>query len=72
MNWMILLLTMISILGEEGSIYKKLIGHAGPVYSVSFSHDNQYLISCSEDKTGKEHGFILITIPILSVYIYYK
>lgn len=29
-----------------------MIGHAGPVYGVSFSHDNQYLISCSEDQTG--------------------
>lgn len=37
-----------------GTKYKKLIGHAGPVYDVSFSHDNQYLISCSEDQTGKQ------------------
>lgn len=39
--------------GQPGTTYKKLIAHAGPVYGVSFSHDNQYLISCSEDQTGK-------------------
>ena len=38
---------------RHGSEYKRLVGHAGPVYGVSFSHDNKYLISCSEDKTGK-------------------
>ncbi|KAI7889043.1 WD40-repeat-containing domain protein [Mucor mucedo] len=37
--------------GLPGTQYKKMIGHAGPVYGVSFSHDNQYLISCSEDQT---------------------
>ncbi|KAL7326286.1 Transcription initiation factor TFIID subunit 5 [Mucor circinelloides] len=37
--------------GQPGTTCKKLIGHAGPVYGVSFSHDNQYLISCSEDQT---------------------
>lgn len=30
---------------------RKLIGHSGPVYGVSFSPDNKYLISGSEDKT---------------------
>ncbi|EGV65618.1 WD40 repeat-like protein [Yamadazyma tenuis ATCC 10573] len=30
---------------------RKLIGHSGPVYSTSFSPDNRYLISGSEDKT---------------------
>ncbi|KAG2731089.1 hypothetical protein G9P44_006238 [Scheffersomyces stipitis] len=30
---------------------RKLIGHSGPVYSVSFSPDNRYLLSGSEDKT---------------------
>ncbi|KAL9536899.1 hypothetical protein MBANPS3_012272 [Mucor bainieri] len=37
--------------GQPGTTHKKLIAHAGPVYGVSFSHDNQYLISCSEDQT---------------------
>ncbi|RUS15873.1 WD40-repeat-containing domain protein [Endogone sp. FLAS-F59071] len=27
--------------------------HSGPVFGVSFSHDNKYLISCSEDKTAR-------------------
>ncbi|CAO3684650.1 unnamed protein product [Rhizopus stolonifer] len=37
--------------GHSGTEYKKLIGHSGPIYGMSFSHDNKYLISCSEDKT---------------------
>ncbi|KAI8990331.1 WD40-repeat-containing domain protein [Pilobolus umbonatus] len=37
--------------GSPGSDHKKLIGHAGPIYGISFSHDNKYLISCSEDRT---------------------
>lgn len=40
---------------RHGSEYKRLIGHSGPVYGLSFSHDNKYLISCSEDKTGWYH-----------------
>ncbi|KAI9481601.1 MAG: WD40-repeat-containing domain protein [Benjaminiella poitrasii] len=36
---------------EPGTDYKKLIGHSGPVYGISFSHDNQYLVSSSEDQT---------------------
>ncbi|KAI8090980.1 WD40-repeat-containing domain protein [Gilbertella persicaria] len=38
-------------LEQEGTDYKKLIGHSGPIYGISFSHDNKYLISCSEDQT---------------------
>ncbi|RUP30964.1 WD40 associated region in TFIID subunit-domain-containing protein [Jimgerdemannia flammicorona] len=37
---------------RHGSEVKRLVGHSGPVFGVSFSHDNKYLISCSEDKTG--------------------
>ncbi|KAK9479033.1 WD40-repeat-containing domain protein [Lipomyces japonicus] len=32
---------------------KRLVGHAGPVYGVSFSSDNKYLLSCSEDRTAR-------------------
>lgn len=28
----------------------------GPVYSACSSHDNKYILSCSEDKTGKKRG----------------
>jgi transcription initiation factor TFIID subunit 5 len=30
---------------------KRLVGHSGPVFSTSFSSDNSYLLSASEDKT---------------------
>ncbi|CAG8591128.1 2797_t:CDS:2 [Acaulospora colombiana] len=36
-----------------GSDYKKLLGHSGPVLGLSFSPDNKYLISCSEDRTAR-------------------
>jgi transcription initiation factor TFIID subunit 5 len=45
---------------QPGTKYKKLIGHAGPVYGISFSHDNQYLISCSEDQTGIHIHYIYL------------
>ncbi|KAG0743474.1 hypothetical protein G6F57_006174 [Rhizopus arrhizus] len=46
----------------SGTEYKKLIGHSGPVYGLSFSHDNKYLISCSEDKTDfGPYGFYFAT-----------
>ncbi|KAF9425867.1 Transcription initiation factor TFIID subunit 5 [Podila epigama] len=38
---------------EHGTESRKLIGHAGPVFGTSFSPDNKYLISCSEDKTAR-------------------
>lgn len=30
---------------------RRLIGHSGPVYGVSFSPNNQYIVSSSEDRT---------------------
>lgn len=34
--------------------YTTLVGHSGPVYGASFSPDRNYLLTCSEDKTGKK------------------
>lgn len=36
---------------EEPSTSKRLIGHSGSIYGLSFSPDNRYLLSSSEDKT---------------------
>ena len=36
---------------SEASV--RLIGHSGPVYASSFSPDNRFMISCSEDKTAR-------------------
>lgn len=36
---------------QNNDSLRKLIGHSGPVYSISFSPDNRYMISGSEDKT---------------------
>ncbi|KAI8888811.1 WD40 repeat-like protein [Backusella circina FSU 941] len=38
---------------KKGSEYKKLIGHSGAVYGLSFSHDNQYIVTASEDRTAR-------------------
>ncbi|KAL7271590.1 Transcription initiation factor TFIID subunit 5 [Rhizina undulata] len=42
------------VFGQEQSPAPKsrrLIGHSGPVFGISFSPDNRYLLSCSEDRT---------------------
>lgn len=36
---------------DEPSTSKRLVGHAGAIYGLSFSPDNRYLLSSSEDKT---------------------
>jgi len=36
---------------NSASDSKQLLGHSGPVYSVSFSPDKSHLISSSEDGT---------------------
>jgi transcription initiation factor TFIID subunit 5 len=38
---------------KEGSMFKKLIGHSGPVFSTAFSPDSRYLISGSEDGSAR-------------------
>ncbi|CAG8526458.1 11130_t:CDS:10 [Ambispora gerdemannii] len=38
---------------KEGSEFKRLTGHSGPVFGLSFSPDRRYLVSCSEDKTAR-------------------
>lgn len=36
---------------DTSVLSRRLVGHAGPVYGLSFSPDNRYLLSSSEDKT---------------------
>lgn len=38
---------------HNGDNTRRLVGHLGPVYGLSFSPDNRYLISGSEDKTAR-------------------
>ncbi|KAI9143777.1 WD40-repeat-containing domain protein [Paraphysoderma sedebokerense] len=40
-----------SVREQHGDSCKTLVGHAGPVYGLSFTKDNRYMLSCSEDKT---------------------
>lgn len=46
---------------------RKLIGHSGPVYGLSFSPDNKYLLSSSEDKTVR-----LWSLDTYSALVSYK
>lgn len=38
---------------DSPSASKRLVGHSGSVFSTSFSPDNRYLLSASEDKTTR-------------------
>lgn len=38
---------------QNNSNSRKLIGHSGPVFGLSFSPDNRFLVSSSEDKTAR-------------------
>ncbi|KAK9242994.1 WD40-repeat-containing domain protein [Lipomyces tetrasporus] len=39
--------------GSTPSPSQRLVGHAGPIYGASFSPDNRYLLTCSEDKSAR-------------------
>lgn len=51
----------------SGVEHRTLVGHAGPVYGVSFSPDKYYIISGSEDGTGM--NLRLLNIKISDVKI---
>ncbi|KAK9240195.1 WD40-repeat-containing domain protein [Lipomyces kononenkoae] len=41
------------IKGSTPTPSKRLVGHAGPVFGASFSPDNRYLLTCSDDKSAR-------------------
>ena len=51
---------------NSGADHRTLIGHSGPVYSVSFSPDKYYLVSGSEDSTVRL--WCLLTFSCLISY----
>lgn len=52
---------------ERNESLRKLVGHAGPVYGVSFSPDNKFLILGSQDKTVR-----LWSLDTYSALVSYK
>jgi transcription initiation factor TFIID subunit 5 len=47
------LLDLDALKETEGSDVKRLVGHSGPVYSTSFTTDNRFLLSSSQDGTAR-------------------
>ncbi|KAI8826680.1 WD40-repeat-containing domain protein [Fimicolochytrium jonesii] len=52
---------------KESPAIRRLIGHTGPVYATSFSADQRYLVSSSEDQTAR-----LWSLDTMSNVVVYK
>lgn len=39
---------------RSSEVQRTLVGHAGPIYKLSFSPDRSLLLSASEDTTGED------------------
>ncbi len=50
--------------------HRTLIGHSGPVFAVSFSPDKNFVVSASEDGTGR--FFIETTLLINNIIFVYN
>ena len=53
---------------QSGADHRTLVGHSGPVFSVSFSPDKYYILSGSEDGTsnlgkGYTRNIDFVTVP---------
>ncbi|KAJ3189482.1 hypothetical protein HDU85_003113 [Gaertneriomyces sp. JEL0708] len=55
-----------SVKGKKPRSSARLLGHSGPVYASSFSSDQRYLMTCSEDKTARLWS--LDTLTNIAVY----
>ena len=47
---------------EKNDEFFELIGHSQPVYGLSFSPDNQFLLSCSADGTARLWSGVLANV----------
>ena len=43
---------IVIVVNSSSADTRQLVGHSGPVYSTSFSPDNTFLLSASEDGTS--------------------